>query len=489
MSHKLNKYRVRGRLVGNLSLYCMNCGKRNHKYANCMDPLNSYGILCFYQHNSEELPLEPSSQQVNTNNLSVENLGTKPEESRKPPTANAEPKKVLLWSEMAAKKQLVTASMSASTDGKYSSESASEKPSMQDHRGSRQFVKKNIYPESHACPKFNDCQGIQHISLESSKSFVDIDEEPRQLTVRTTKGNEIDLDKYRDLDKYKIMMIRRKHTIPYVEFLRGKYNNNNIEYLCLLFSRMCHSEVKFICDNPSFQLLRKELGLNSKKRKSYRMEYENSEVKFSYIRDTGVLATVIDIVNKIYKTHFHLNLPPGLFPSPFVISDEKFRSIFQELRVQNGPTNTTLYQNPEWGIPKGKRQLQETDLQCAIREFCEETGVKPCDMKVFKNCVPLEEIYIGINGDRYRHVYFVGELLRLPENSVVKTCKENPEDTEIDIPLDIFNKDQVGEISSVKLLGFHKAVALIRRFHSSKKTVIQKAFYNICTYSNFFSVT
>lgn len=478
MSHKVNKYRVRGRLVCNPSLYCMNCGKRNHKYANCMDPLNSYGILCFYRHN-------PDSIQTTDDQLTSDN-----QESI---SITQTSKKMLLWSEMASRKQLVTASTHTSPlhtpsipTGKHTMPSTTTM-----NNRSRKFISRKIDSKLLSTSDSmlsNSHTGLKNVLVESSESFIDIDEEPRQLAIRTSKGNDIDLDKYRDLNMYKIMMIRRKHTIPYVEFLRGKYDNNNLEYLCLLFSRMTHYEVKFICDNPSFQSLRKELGLNSKKRKSYRMEYENSNVKFSYIRDTGTLSAVIDIINKIYKTHFLVNLPPGLYPSHTSISDEKFRKIFQELRVQNGPTNTTLYSNPEWGIPKGKRQLQETDLQCAIREFCEETGINSCDLNVFKNCVPLEEIYVGINGDKYRHVYFVGELLRLPENSCIETCKENPEDTEITIPLDAFNKEQVGEISSVKLMGFHKAVALIRRFHSSKKTVVQKAFYNICTYSNFFSV-
>ena len=43
------------------NLYCVNCGKTNHTYTNCNDPLNSYGILCFYNTenvNKTPLPLK-----------------------------------------------------------------------------------------------------------------------------------------------------------------------------------------------------------------------------------------------------------------------------------------------------------------------------------------------------------------------------------------------------------------------------------------------
>ena len=34
----------------------------------------------------------------------------------------------------------------------------------------------------------------------------------------------------------------------------------------------------------------------------------------------------------------------------------------------------TYWKTPEWGFPKGRRNYQENDLACALREFQEETG-------------------------------------------------------------------------------------------------------------------
>ena len=35
---------------------------------------------------------------------------------------------------------------------------------------------------------------------------------------------------------------------------------------------------------------------------------------------------------------------------------------------------------PEWGIPKGRRHFKESDVDCSIREFSEETLINPNDI-------------------------------------------------------------------------------------------------------------
>ena len=40
---------------------------------------------------------------------------------------------------------------------------------------------------------------------------------------------------------------------------------------------------------------------------------------------------------------------------------------------------------PEWGFPKGRRTPYETDLQCAVREFQEETGLHPYEFSILQN--------------------------------------------------------------------------------------------------------
>ena len=45
------------------------------------------------------------------------------------------------------------------------------------------------------------------------------------------------------------------------------------------------------------------------------------------------------------------------------------------------------------GISKGRRLYKESDLTCAIREFCEETNIKRFNIRIIKNIGPVEEIF------------------------------------------------------------------------------------------------
>ena len=40
------------------------------------------------------------------------------------------------------------------------------------------------------------------------------------------------------------------------------------------------------------------------------------------------------------------------------------------------------YDEPEWGFPKGKKDLDEEELNCARREFKEETGADAVDIRL-----------------------------------------------------------------------------------------------------------
>ena len=56
----------------------------------------------------------------------------------------------------------------------------------------------------------------------------------------------------------KILMINRKDSLCYIDFIRGKYKINNLEYLNKLLSRMSKIELENI-KNKNFQVLWKDL--------------------------------------------------------------------------------------------------------------------------------------------------------------------------------------------------------------------------------------
>ena len=59
--------------------------------------------------------------------------------------------------------------------------------------------------------------------------------------------------------------------------------------------------------------------------------------------------------------------------------------------------SNSSWKEPEWGFPKGRRNLREKDLQCALREFEEETDIKREDIKVIKDRRPFTEEFVGSN--------------------------------------------------------------------------------------------
>jgi hypothetical protein len=69
--------------------------------------------------------------------------------------------------------------------------------------------------------------------------------------------------------------------------------------------------------------------------------------------------------------------------------------------------NYDLWEEAEWGFPKGRRNYQEKDFDCALREFTEETGYHYSLLKNINNLLPFEEIFTGSNYKSYKHKYYL----------------------------------------------------------------------------------
>jgi 8-oxo-dGTP pyrophosphatase MutT (NUDIX family) len=66
-----------------------------------------------------------------------------------------------------------------------------------------------------------------------------------------------------------------------------------------------------------------------------------------------------------------------------------------------------------WGFPKGRKFRNETELECALREFEEETTIPRSKISLW-NSPPCEEIYFGTNGLPYRTIYFPAYINYMP---------------------------------------------------------------------------
>jgi 8-oxo-dGTP pyrophosphatase MutT (NUDIX family) len=193
---------------------------------------------------------------------------------------------------------------------------------------------------------------------------------------------------FRPSDKgIQYLMIRRKDSFGYIDLIRGKYSSYNVEQIQKSVDEMSLVEKKRL-KTESFDKLWKMLwGDNNGIQ--YRGEEVASSKKFEIIR-TGISSDM--------RTGDDANTTAKITLSEI---------------IQN---SKTTWEETEWEFPKGRRNFQEKDLECALREFEEETGYSSKDIIVIENLLPFEEIFIGSNHKSYKHKYFLAYMNETVDN-------------------------------------------------------------------------
>lgn len=217
------------------------------------------------------------------------------------------------------------------------------------------------------------------------------------------------------------LMIRRRNTLGFVEFMRGKYTLDNYKYILNIFTIMTIHEREMILNN-SFDYLWDKLWMN-RNLKQYHSEYSHSKKKYE-ILSSGLIVTSLN--QKLTLQDFH------------------------RMADRN-------YTEQEWGFPKGRRNLKENDLEAAKRECNEETGLTESDYRVCEDYPKFEEVFLGTNNIRYKHIYFLAEFT-----------------SDKKLGVDLNNKTQVMEISSVNWFSKDQCLKKIRNYNEEKKILIKK---------------
>lgn len=209
------------------------------------------------------------------------------------------------------------------------------------------------------------------------------------------------------------LMICRKDTLGFVEFIRGKYPIHNRVYLQRIIDEMTVNEKQRLLTHSFNDLWKTVWGdyLNTR----YQSEEFASSERFNLLK------------NGIYQSDG---------------SKLTLKSLIEN--------STTAWSEPEWGFPKGRRNYQENDLDCALREFNEETGYETEKLIVIQNVIPYEEIFMGSNVKTYKHKYYVG-YLPLQNQSTQSTPK--------------FQKT---EVSNIGWFSFNECIERIRPYNKEK---------------------
>jgi ADP-ribose pyrophosphatase YjhB (NUDIX family) len=223
-------------------------------------------------------------------------------------------------------------------------------------------------------------------------------------------------------EKNEILMIERKNCITYIEFLRGKYTLENLDYLKLLFNRMSKSEKDKIRNN-NFKYLWDDLWLFKEKvHKNVLNEYERSEKKFNKLNNGIIINDELINLEYLLKTN-------------------------------------TNYNENEWELPKGRRNINEKDIDTSVREVKEETNISESDYEINTN-IKFEETFKGINNVTYKHIYYLARLNK---------------DIKLEINKD--NKDQLIEVNNLKMFNKLDCLNKVRKYNKHKINLLNKVFF------------
>lgn len=218
---------------------------------------------------------------------------------------------------------------------------------------------------------------------------------------------------------HEYLMVRRRDTLGYIDFMRGKYSVQNRDYIMNMLKQMTLSEKrKLMCF--TFHELWKDLWGDN----AYLEQFNNEE--------------------NVSREKFH-TLCNGV-----EVGDTQYSLA----SLVNDSMEFDTWEEAEWGFPKGRRNFQEKDYDCAIREFCEETGYTDISaLHVYKNVMPYEEVFTGSNYKSYKHKYYVVMM-----------------DYEASLHRNPFH---VNEISCVEWMTYEMCVRNIRYYNREKLAMLR----------------
>ena len=209
------------------------------------------------------------------------------------------------------------------------------------------------------------------------------------------------------------LLIQRRDSLGFIDIVRGKYKPGDYDYIQQQVRGMTVLEQQHILTLPFDTLWENLWGPPAEGSNHYRSEKELSRTKLEALRSgSPSLETIIKETAQKWET-------------------------------------------PEWGFPKGRRDIGESEYACALRELNEETGLTETDVIPVKNMEPIRELFFGSNRIQYCHKYYI---FFAPEGKDVVYDKTNPHMRQ--------------EIGDLRWCAIDAALFLIRPDNSEKKEVL-----------------
>ena len=215
-------------------------------------------------------------------------------------------------------------------------------------------------------------------------------------------------------DKIEYLLIQRRDSIGFVEIMRGKYRTTDTEYVKKHINGMTQVERDNLLNRPFDELWESLWGPPQEGSHAYRNEKEQARQKLDVLKP--MLAEIIRDCD-----------PPW-------------------------PT-------PEWGFPKGRRNIGESEYTCAMREMWEETNILEKHIVPIRNIEPMNELFCGTNHVNYCHRYYLAYAEAGVGEDSLDVASEN-------------NTHIKREVGSVKWLSLDEAIRHIRPENEEKRQVL-----------------
>lgn len=220
-------------------------------------------------------------------------------------------------------------------------------------------------------------------------------------------------------NKIYYIMIQRKNSLAFMEFIKGNYKSNDLDTVKWLINSMTKDEQSLL-HVKTFDSIWETIWLQSNNKNT--KEYTDAKTNFDSLQRSNTLHTILD-------------------------------------------TTTEYIEESEWGFPKGRKKQHENDIDCAMREFTEETqfDIKKVE---FLKIEPFSEIFYGTNNVLYCHTYYIAELttnMNIPEFNT--SCIQ-----------------QVREIRDIQWMTYNDVIKHINKHNTERLELFKKVNNTILQY-------
>ena len=217
-------------------------------------------------------------------------------------------------------------------------------------------------------------------------------------------------------NELRFLMTLRRDTFCYESIIRGLYTDNMLtDYI----SHITREERSRILNYP-FDMLWKDLWVSTKRR-LFRIEYNKAKYKFT-------------------ENH---------------------------TKILNHVTNLDTFDTELWEFPKGKIFYEETPIQCALREFEEETNIKKSNIILVKKAGTFEDQFTGNDQKQYKSVYYLGMIHNGGSNPFVyHECPHNMRENYVS-----------DEVMSIEWLSYEDA---FNRCSPTKQVILTNIYKYLC---------